>query len=75
MSNQPLPPKPHQAEILDVKRLSDMGGDRRKWLHGAEEGVDFLRRNFAAERVVIYASLSHVLIHGVLAPLKKPQST
>jgi hypothetical protein len=45
--------------------------DLDTWLTRAESSVGFLKDNVCAERVVIYASLPHVLIHGVLAPLRQ----
>ena len=41
------------------------------WLTGAESSVGFLQDNASAERIVLYASLPHVFIHGVLAPQKQ----
>jgi len=45
--------------------------DGHTWLTGAESSVEFLQSNAHAERVVIYASLPHVIIHAVLAPLRQ----
>ena len=51
--------------------LSSQGADADSWLTGAESSTVFLKDNARAEKVVLYASLPHVLIHGVLAPLKQ----
>ena len=55
--------------------LSDDNGDAEDWLTDAKSGVAFLQQNLCADRLVVYASLPHVLIHTVLAPrrrLKEP---
>jgi hypothetical protein len=38
---------------------------------GAESSIEFLQANARAERIVLLASLAHVLVDGVLAPLKQ----
>jgi hypothetical protein len=57
-------------EVLAVTRLSGFGANHDDWLHAADHAINFLKDNAQAERVTIYASAPHVLIHGVLAPLK-----
>ncbi len=42
--------------------------DRDAWLIGAEQGVEFLKRNALDDYVVVYASMPHVYIQTVLAP-------
>jgi hypothetical protein len=59
-----------QREVLEVMRLSGIGVDYEEWLHGAEQAVNFLQNNSCGGAVVIYASAPHVLVHGVLAPLR-----
>lgn len=61
----------YPPEIRELLKLSGQGVDPAGWLIGAESSVEFLKANAFAERVVIYASLPFVLIHGVLAPLKQ----
>ena len=55
--------------LLEISVLpeTNQGG----WLSSAESAVDFLKENAMSERIVLYASLSCTLIHGVLAPLEK----
>ena len=59
-----------------VQRLFNLAGADGKsdeWLQGAEASIEFLHENVRSDRIVLYASLPHVLIHGVLAPLKQLQ--
>jgi hypothetical protein len=46
-------------------------GDASEWLSSAEDGVAFLKQNAMASTMVLYASVGNVLIHSVLAPLKR----
>ena len=62
---------PYPSEIRELFKLSGQGIDPTTWLIGAESAVEFLKANALAGRVVIYASLPFVFIHGVLAPLKQ----
>ena len=70
VSKRSILSQPVQPEVFEVKRLSGIGVDHVEWLHGAERAVGFLQDNARAKRVIIYALAPHVLIHGVLAPLK-----
>ncbi len=57
-----------------MKELRLLSGHPRSsgWLEGAvDDAVDFLRRNVTADDVIVYASLGHVYIHAVLAPLRQ----
>lgn len=45
--------------------------DKTAWLLGAADSVEFMKRDALADDIVIWASASHVLIHGVLAPAEK----
>ena len=45
--------------------------DLDAWLIDAESSIRLLQENETAERVILFASLPHVLIHGVLAPLRQ----
>ena len=56
-----------------LKRLRGLAGASRDkaWLEGAGEGVEFLAQNVAARDLVIYASLGHVYVQAVLAPLRQ----
>jgi hypothetical protein len=47
--------------------------DSEMWLISAEASVEFLKENAKTDEIVLYASLPHVLIHGVLAPLDRLQ--
>jgi hypothetical protein len=61
----------------EVRRLLELNGegvDLDAWLVDAEGAVQFLCDNAKSERLVLYASLTHVLVHCVLAPLKQAQS-
>ena len=56
-----------------LKRLRGLSGSSRDetWLGRAGDGVEFLRQNVVADDFVIYASLGHVYIQAVLAPLRE----
>jgi hypothetical protein len=41
-----------------------------EWLSSAESSIEFIKENTQSERLVLFASMPHVLIHAVLAPLK-----
>lgn len=56
-------------ELLAISSSAD--SDDRSWLVGAEESIDFLRRNASNDEIVIYASTRSVLIHGVLGLTRK----
>ena len=60
----------HPPEFRELLELSGKDVDVNKWLESADS-VQFLLQNARAERMVLYASLPHVLIHGVLAPIAK----
>ena len=69
---QPRPPYPPK-----VRQLLGLSGRRTEldtWLTGAESSIGFLQDNAQAEQVVLYATLPHVFIHGMLAPLKQLKS-
>jgi hypothetical protein len=53
--------------------LNGEGVDVDTWLVDAESSVQFLLDNASSERLVLYASLPHVFVHCVLAPLKQAQ--
>jgi hypothetical protein len=65
------PPPLYPPEVQQLLKLSGRGVDIGTWLTTAESSVEFLQDNARAARVVLYAGLPHVLIHGVLAPLKQ----
>ncbi len=58
-------------QIQELLKLSGQGVDFEDWLTGAESSVEFLKKNTRSDRIVLYSSLQHVLIQGVLAPLKQ----
>lgn len=43
--------------------------NRSQWMASAEDSVEFLKTNAAAEYLVIYASMGTAFIHSVLAPV------
>jgi hypothetical protein len=54
-----------------LREISEVPAEERgEWLSSAESSVEFLKENMRSERIVIYASMSCVFIHAVLAPLK-----
>jgi hypothetical protein len=58
--------------ITELKKLNELPKDGSlSWLVNAESSVNFLRLNSENDEIVIYASGSSVLIHGVLAPSNK----
>jgi len=72
MSDPLRQPRPHYPpEIQQLFKLSGHGVDIDAWLTEAGSAVGFLQDNARSERLVLYASLPHVLLHGVLAPLKQ----
>ena len=66
---RPEPDYPPEVQLL--LKLSGQDGYSDEWLTGAESAIEFIKQNAAAERVVLYANLPHVAIHGVLAPLRR----
>ncbi|MDO9225856.1 MAG: hypothetical protein Q8M09_02535 [Pseudomonadota bacterium] len=59
-------------KLAELKQINELPKeDSQNWLVNAESSIDFLRLNSASDEVVIYASGSSVLIHGVLAPTAK----
>jgi hypothetical protein len=55
--------------ISDLKKINEIpSDDPQPWLVNAEGSIDFLRLTSDSEDIVIFASCSSVLIHGVLAP-------
>lgn len=55
-------------KIADMKALHEIPDtDPTSWLVSAEGSLDYLRVNSHDDEIVIYASASGVLIHGVLA--------
>jgi len=55
-------------KIADLKAINELPkGNSAQWLGDAEGAVCFLKTNAINDEIVIYASGSHVLIHGVLA--------
>jgi len=49
-----------------IAQLPDTG--KAEWLAGAEQSIAFLRANVQRDEIVLYATATAVLIHGVLAP-------
>jgi len=59
-------------KITELKALNEIPkADPASWLVSAEDSVAFLKANSANDYIVIYASGSSVLIHGVLALKEK----
>ncbi|MCX5825166.1 MAG: hypothetical protein NTY86_17160 [Deltaproteobacteria bacterium] len=55
-------------KIADLKALNEIpDADPTSWLVSAEGSLDYLKVNSHNDEIVIYASASSVLIHGVLA--------
>jgi 7,8-dihydro-6-hydroxymethylpterin-pyrophosphokinase len=55
--------------IADLKKVNEIpSDDSQSWLVNAEGSIDFLRLNAESDDIVIYASGSSILVHGVLAP-------
>lgn len=65
------------ANAVWLKRLLGLSVASRDetWLEGASDGVEILRQNVAAEDFVVYASLGHVYMQAVLAPLRQLKKT
>ena len=58
-------------KLAELKKINELPKEGQNWLVNAESSIDFLRLNSESDEVVIYASGSSVLIHGVLAPTAK----
>ena len=59
-------------KLAELKRINEFPkDDPQSWLINAEGSIDFLKVNSQSDEIVIYASGSCVLIHGVLAPTTK----
>ena len=59
-------------KLNELKSINELPNDDSQiWLVNAEDSIDFLRHNSESDEIVIYASGSNVLIHGVLAPTVK----
>lgn len=58
--------------LLEISVLPET--NQGEWLSSAESAVDFLKENAQSDRIVLFASLSCTLIHGVLAPLANLES-
>lgn len=59
-------------KLAELKKINELPKeDSQNCLINAESSIDFMRLNSASDEVVIYASGSSVLIHGVLAPTTK----
>jgi hypothetical protein len=55
-------------KLVELKKINELPkDDSQSWLINAEGSIDFLRLNSESDEIVIYASGSSVLIHGVLA--------
>lgn len=55
-------------KITELKALNDIPtANPASWLVAAEDSVAFLKANSANDEIVIYASGSSILVHGVLA--------
>lgn len=65
------PASTYPSEVQNLLKLSGRDVDIDTWLTGAESSIEFLQYNAQADRVVIYACLSHVVIHAVLARLSR----
>ena len=61
----------YSRNIKPLLQLSGRDAELDDWLTDAESAITFLQQNLSADRVVIYASLPHVLIHAVLAPRRQ----
>ena len=59
-------------KVAELKKINELpNNDSQSWLVDAEGAIAFLRLNSENDDIVIYASGSSVLIHGVLAPTAK----
>ncbi len=57
--------------LKDLKQLAALpDADVGAWLTSAEDGVRFLKGHLCGDHTVLYASLSSIMIHGVLVPEK-----
>ena len=55
-------------KLAELKKINELPKeDSQSWLINAEGSIDFLKLNSESDEIVIYASGSCVLIHGVLA--------
>ena len=55
--------------IADLKKINEIPTeDSPSWLVNAEGSIEFLRLSADSDDIVIYASGSSVLVHGLLAP-------
>jgi hypothetical protein len=56
-------------KIAELKKINDLPtDDAQRWLLNAEASIELLRLSSESDDIVIYASGSSVLVHGVLAP-------
>ena len=56
-------------KIADIMKINEIPkDDSRSWLVSAEDSITFLKLCAESDYIVIYASGSSVLVHGVLAP-------
>lgn len=54
--------------LAELEAISCIPSSQEKsWLVGAEDSIEFLKRNAENDEIVIYARAKCVLIHGVLA--------
>lgn len=60
----------YPAQLQPLIQLTGSGTDQDDWLLGAELSIEFLRQNPLSDDIVLFASLPHVLVHGVLVPLR-----
>ena len=59
-------------KIAELKKINELpSNDSQSWVVDAEGSIAFLRLNSENDDIVIYASGSSVLIHGVLASTAK----
>jgi hypothetical protein len=54
--------------LTEISKISDVNS--AEWLSSAENSVEFLKESVKSERLVLFASLPAVYIHGVLVPLR-----
>lgn len=57
------------VDLLAISRPPD--ADNTAWLVGADDSIEFLRRNTLDDEIAIYASTRSALIHGVLGLTRK----
>lgn len=53
-------------DIISLARVPDE--DRPKWLENAIQGVDFLKKAFKGDEIILYANGPHFYVHSVLTP-------